>query len=106
MNDVSQSTVILKPAASDHGFDFDVTIVGAGPVGLALAGWLARLNQGANGNASRLEWIALLDQPASIDRGEITDKGSINQRAVLKHRDALVQALHDNTAPGILLPQA
>ncbi|CAB3649116.1 UbiH/UbiF/VisC/COQ6 family ubiquinone biosynthesis hydroxylase [Paraburkholderia rhynchosiae] len=42
MNDVSQSTVILKPAASGHTFDFDVTIVGAGPVGLALAGWLAR----------------------------------------------------------------
>ncbi|HEX7931592.1 MAG TPA: UbiH/UbiF/VisC/COQ6 family ubiquinone biosynthesis hydroxylase [Paraburkholderia sp.] len=42
MNDAFQSTVILKPAAPDHSFDFDVTIVGAGPVGLALAGWLAR----------------------------------------------------------------
>jgi len=42
MNDVSLSTVILKPAASDQPFDFDVTIVGAGPVGLALAGWLSR----------------------------------------------------------------
>jgi 2-octaprenyl-6-methoxyphenol hydroxylase len=42
MNDASPSTVILKPAATDHSFDFDVTIVGAGPVGLALAGWLAR----------------------------------------------------------------
>jgi 2-octaprenyl-6-methoxyphenol hydroxylase len=42
MNDASPSTVILKPAATAHSFDFDVTIVGAGPVGLALAGWLAR----------------------------------------------------------------
>ncbi|WOD17494.1 UbiH/UbiF/VisC/COQ6 family ubiquinone biosynthesis hydroxylase [Paraburkholderia kirstenboschensis] len=42
MNDVSPSTVILRPAALDQTFDFDVTIVGAGPVGLALAGWLAR----------------------------------------------------------------
>jgi 2-octaprenyl-6-methoxyphenol hydroxylase len=42
MNDLSQSTVILKPASASHAFDFDVTIVGAGPVGLALAGWLAR----------------------------------------------------------------
>ncbi|SDQ84468.1 2-octaprenyl-6-methoxyphenol hydroxylase [Paraburkholderia fungorum] len=42
MNDVSQSTVILKPASARQAFDFDVTIVGAGPVGLALAGWLAR----------------------------------------------------------------
>jgi 2-octaprenyl-6-methoxyphenol hydroxylase len=42
MNDVSQSAVILKPAASAQSFDFDVTIVGAGPVGLALAGWRSR----------------------------------------------------------------
>jgi 2-octaprenyl-6-methoxyphenol hydroxylase len=42
MNDVSLSTVILKPASASRAFDFDVTIVGAGPVGLALAGWLAR----------------------------------------------------------------
>lgn len=42
MNDVSQSAVILKPAASAQSFDFDVTIVGAGPVGLSLAGWLSR----------------------------------------------------------------
>ncbi|WP_454826374.1 UbiH/UbiF/VisC/COQ6 family ubiquinone biosynthesis hydroxylase [Paraburkholderia xenovorans] len=55
MNDVSQSTVILKPAAAAHPFDFDVTIVGAGPVGLALAGWLARRS------ATRALKIALID---------------------------------------------
>ncbi|WP_144147854.1 UbiH/UbiF/VisC/COQ6 family ubiquinone biosynthesis hydroxylase [Paraburkholderia sp. BCC1884] len=42
MNDVSPSTVILKHASHAQPVDFDVTIVGAGPVGLALAGWLAR----------------------------------------------------------------
>ena len=55
MNDVSQSTVILKPASSAHAFDFDVTIVGAGPVGLALAGWLARRS------ATQTLRIALID---------------------------------------------
>ncbi|MFL9905250.1 UbiH/UbiF/VisC/COQ6 family ubiquinone biosynthesis hydroxylase [Paraburkholderia sp. RL17-337-BIB-A] len=55
MNDVPQSTVILKPAVSDHPFDFDVTIVGAGPVGLALAGWLARRS------ATQALKIALID---------------------------------------------
>ncbi|WP_027800162.1 UbiH/UbiF/VisC/COQ6 family ubiquinone biosynthesis hydroxylase [Paraburkholderia dilworthii] len=55
MNDVSPSTVILKPAASDQPFDFDVTIVGAGPVGLALAGWLARRS------ATRALKIGLVD---------------------------------------------
>lgn len=55
MNDVPQSTVILKPAVSNHPFDFDVTIVGAGPVGLALAGWLARRS------ATQALKIALID---------------------------------------------
>ena len=41
----------------------------------------------------------------AIDKGEVTDKGSINQRAVLKHRDSLVQALHDGSAPNGLQPQ-
>ncbi|MGF6773047.1 2-octaprenyl-6-methoxyphenol hydroxylase [Paraburkholderia sp. GAS199] len=54
MNEVSPSTVILKPAAHQH-FDFDVTIVGAGPVGLALAGWLARRS------ATQALKIALVD---------------------------------------------
>jgi feruloyl-CoA synthase len=35
----------------------------------------------------------LMAEPASIDAGEITDKGYINQRAVLNHRTALVQLL-------------
>ena len=59
----------------------------------------------ATGSANRVSRMMLLIDPPSIDKGEVTDKGSINQRAVLKHRDPLVQALHDGTAPGILLPK-
>ena len=36
----------------------------------------------------------LLDTPPSLDIGEATDKGSINQRMVLKHRAALVDELY------------
>ena len=36
----------------------------------------------------------LLDTPLSIDRGEVTDKGSVNQRAVLEHRAALIEAIY------------
>ena len=60
----------------------------------------------STGSASRVARAVLLSEPPSIDKGEVTDKGSINQRAVLKHRDALVQALHDGHAPHTLLPQA
>jgi len=44
----------------------------------------------------------LLDKPASIDRGEITDKGSINQRAVLQWRAEQVEALYRGLDPTIL----
>jgi feruloyl-CoA synthase len=50
----------------------------------------------------------LLDAPLSLEAGEITDKGSINQRAVLAERAALVAALYaDPPAPDIItLPES
>mgnify|MGYP001627356240 CR=1 FL=1 len=58
----------------------------------------------ATGSANRVARLHLMDEPPSIDKGEVTDKGSINQRAVLKHRDALVQAFHDDRLPFTLKP--
>lgn len=80
----------------------DAEVLASAPVRLWFADWLARLNRDANGNASRLEWITLLEEPASIDRGEITDKGSINQRAVLQWRAAKVEALYRGEDPDML----
>jgi feruloyl-CoA synthase len=45
-----------------------------------------------------------MSEPPSIDSGEVTDKGSINQRAVLKQRHAWVQAMYAGTANGLLTP--
>lgn len=59
----------------------------------------------ATGSATRIARAVLLHTPPSIDLGEVTDKGSINQRMVLKHRDALVEALHADQAPHILKPR-
>jgi feruloyl-CoA synthase len=59
----------------------------------------------ATGSANRVARLHLLHEPPSIDKGEVTDKGSINQRAVLKHRDALVQAFHDGQLPHTLKPR-
>jgi feruloyl-CoA synthase len=80
----------------------DAQVLASGPVRQWFSDWLQRLNHEATGNASRLEWIVLLDEPASIDRGEITDKGSINQRAVLQWRAATVEALYRGEDPTIL----
>jgi feruloyl-CoA synthase len=45
----------------------------------------------------------VLKEPPSVDAGEITDKGYINQAAVLERRASDVQALHDGGA-GVILP--
>jgi feruloyl-CoA synthase len=55
------------------------------------------------GSATRVARAMVLADPPSIDRGEVTDKGSINQRAVLTHRDALVEHLYAG-GEGVILP--
>jgi len=81
-------------------------VLASEPVRMRLQAVINQLAREATGSANRIARALLLAEPPSIDKGEVTDKGSINQRAVLKHRDALVQALHDDTATGILKPQA
>jgi len=58
---------------------------------------LAAFAAGATGSSNRIRCAALIDTPLSIDRGEVTDKGSINQRAVLEHRAGAIEDLY--TAP-------
>lgn len=48
----------------------------------------------ATGSSTRITRAILMDTPLSIDKGEVTDKGSINQRAVLEHRTALIEELY------------
>ena len=63
------------------------------------------LAQQATGSANRVARMLIMTEPPSLDKGEVTDKGSINQRAVLKHRAALVQALHEGSAQHIATPR-
>jgi len=71
--------------------------------------WLQKLvdtlAKTATGSANRIARAIILTTPPSIDLGEVTDKGSINQRAVLKHRDVLVNALHDGSSAHIAKPR-
>ncbi|WP_206951537.1 feruloyl-CoA synthase [Trinickia acidisoli] len=60
----------------------------------AFQSMLDKLYAEGTGSANRVARAALLDPPPSLATGEVTDKGSINQRAVLAHRAATVEALH------------
>ena len=55
---------------------------------------LDRLARDSTGSSTRIARAIVLEQPPSLDASEITDKGSINQRAVLKARAALVEELY------------
>jgi len=54
---------------------------------------------GARGTAGRVLRAVFTVAPPSADFGEITDKGSLNQRAVLDRRAALVEALYRDPPP-------
>jgi len=69
-------------------------IIDATAVRRKFADLLARLAALSPGSSMRVERAILMAEPASMDKGEMTDKGSINQRAVLKNRAALVDELY------------
>ena len=58
---------------------------------------LAKFLATSTGSSTRIARAILIDTPLSIDRGEVTDKGSINQRAVLDHRSRLIEELYSPT---------
>jgi feruloyl-CoA synthase len=67
-----------------------------------------RLWREGTGSANRVARLALLAEPPDVDSGELTDKNSINQRAVLVRRAALVAAACDarasSPAAGVFVP--
>jgi feruloyl-CoA synthase len=57
----------------------------------------------ASGTSSRITRMILLHEPPSLDLGEVTDKGSINQRAVLANRAPLLEELYAGLPPSHVL---
>ena len=62
------------------------------------------LHASGTGSATRVARAVVMAEPPSIDRGEVTDKGSINQRAVLTHRASVVEMLYAD-GPGVIRPR-
>ncbi|HEX6866947.1 MAG TPA: AMP-binding protein [Caulobacteraceae bacterium] len=57
---------------------------------------LAAFNASAGGSSRRVARFIVMTEPPSIDAGEITDKGYVNQRATLERRAGLVDGLYSN----------
>jgi feruloyl-CoA synthase len=64
------------------------------PLRRVLAEALRAYNAAHPGGSTRIARALLLDAPPSLDAGELTDKGHVNQRAVLRLRAADVARLH------------
>jgi feruloyl-CoA synthase len=73
-----------------------IEVIGSEKVRTAIGQGLAKLKAQGVGSSAHATRALLLSEPASVDGGEITDKGYINQRAVLTRRLAAVALLEDD----------
>ncbi|HEY0597328.1 AMP-binding protein [Sphingopyxis sp.] len=94
---------ILWPSAvalaqySKHG------VLDVAALGVELAERLAAHNRGAGGSSRRVHRIVIASEPLSVEHGEITDKGYVNQRAVIDRRADSIARLYDQPpADGII----
>jgi feruloyl-CoA synthase len=78
-------------------------IIGDATVRRAFAERLDELASSATSSSNRVARLVLLAESASIDSGEMTDKGSLNQHAVLARRAALVCDLYADEPPAHVL---
>lgn len=65
----------------------------------ALQDALNAVAKAATGSASRVMRARVLDQMPSFDKGEVTEKGSLNQRALRANNADLIAKLYDSALP-------
>ena len=100
-----QSDACRRLAGLEPGVDSLAQVLAAPAVRAFFQDLLNTLAAGATGSASRINRALLMHEAATLDSGEATDKGSINQRAVLARRAPLVEALYDDSTPDLLRPR-
>ena len=69
----------------------------------ALAERLKKASVAATGSASRVTRVSFLATDPSFDRGELTEKGSLNQRALRSHNGDLIESLYAGSADSIIV---
>jgi feruloyl-CoA synthase len=79
------------------------TLVADRAVRDTLRAGLARHNANTRGSSMRIARALLMTEPPSIDANEITDKGYLNQRAILERRAAPVARLYATAPDGEVL---
>src|SRR5208337_1856236 len=100
-DDAAALVVPNVPACRDlaglDGAAGDAEVIAHPKVRERFSALLAAFNKVAGGSSGRFKRIILMDDPPSLDSGEMTDKGSINQRAALALRADMVEELYAET---------
>jgi feruloyl-CoA synthase len=86
---VFPSPAAVQSYAAEHGDDALAALE------RDIAGRIATFNRDAGGSSRVVRRVAILTEPPSLDAGEVTDKGYINQRTVLERRASFVRELFD-----------
>jgi feruloyl-CoA synthase len=92
LNAAEARALLGREAAADGELITDAAVLSHLAAALAAS-------QRAAGSAGRVERLLVMSRPASLDSGEITDKGYVNQRRVLRNRAHLAALLYAEPAP-------
>ncbi len=94
----------LKACEERFGSSQPADLVRDPRVRAAVAEGLRQHNTRHDASSMRIRRVLLLAEPPSLDAGEVTDKGYVNQRAVLARRSAAVEALYaEPPGPDVVL---
>ena len=92
-------------AAPDREYVSALAFPVPGASEIAVRERLQSLANSATGNSTYVQRVLLVDSPPSFDAGELTEKGTLNQKAVWKHRANLVEELYAGSSRVIAIPR-
>ena len=96
-HDRNEVGVLVFPSAAAQGLS-------AADLAARVAAALELLKAEGGGSSQAPTRALVLSEPPSVDAGEITDKGYVNQGAVLRRRAADVMALYNDDDPRLIRP--
>ena len=103
-----RDVVVVGADRDDAGlllFPADPALAGDAAYRQQVAAALGAMNRAAGGGSSRsIARAMLLAEPPSLDAGEVTDKGSLNVRAITARRAAALARLYDDNDPEVIRP--
>jgi feruloyl-CoA synthase len=100
LGSLAQDVVLVGP---DRDYLTAMIVPGPGASAKETRKALGEMARSATGSSTRVRRAVILREPPSIEAGEMTDKGSLNQRAIRENRIALIESLYaDSPTPEVI----